>query len=87
MSKTKSDVDKSLCKHCVYRIERTIIPTDEEVYPIDRDELDIEEGAIITLTQNICVVLDDDLESCIVVECNKFTRDRPSPIFMHNPVQ
>ena len=79
----ESSMDKSICKNCTYMIERLIIPLDEELYEIDRDELGIDAEETVTLTQHICAVLETDLEDHIVLQCNKFSSEMCKSLFLN----
>lgn len=76
-------LEETLCKNCMYRISRTIIPIDPEVFGLDEDminNMDLEDGEDIMLEQHTCIVLNQDMDY-IVVTCNLFKDIKDASFF------
>ena len=77
-------MEETLCKNCEYRFSRVLIPLDYEVYDIDVNEYDLEEGEDLLIEQHVCLASNQDLDG-IVTECNKFKENGSESLFVNNP--
>lgn len=78
-------LEASICKSCVHRFSRLLIPLDYESYGInieDFDNMDDEDEIIVE--QHICLISQQDLDGA-VKECNKFKSVEEGSFFSGNP--
>lgn len=74
-------LEDSLCLNCNNRFSRTMIPLDYEVFNINVEDFDLEDGEDLFIEQHICLVSQEDLEG-MVTECSHFkTKREDIPFF------
>lgn len=82
---TEFPIDSSICKNCVHRFSRFLIPLDYESYGITIEEFeDLDDDEEVIIEQHICLISQQDLDG-VVKDCNKYRSDKDVPFFSSNP--
>ena len=78
-------LEDTICKNCVHRISRIIVPLDPESFGLDEEVLSymgIQDNEDVIIEQHTCLITQQDMDY-IVRECSQYADD--NTIFKHNP--
>jgi hypothetical protein len=64
-------LEQTLCKDCIHRISKIIIPLDHENYGIKLEDYDLSDNETISIEIHSCNVTGEDMDH-LVLACNKF---------------
>lgn len=78
-------IEETLCKDCVHRLSRILIPIDFESLGIDPDKYGFndEECDEFSMEQHVCLVSNEDLET-IVLKCTHFKNKNSGNLLGNN---
>jgi hypothetical protein len=68
-------LEDTVCRNCKHHMSKVIIPLEPANYGIDVEEMEIDEGDVISLEIHTCRVTGEDMDH-VVLECNKFESDK-----------
>lgn len=79
-------LDETICKGCIHRLSRIIVPLDAEDFFIeeDLDKMGLDDGESIVVEQHSCLKINQDL-NYLVQECNHFSSNPEYGFFKSNP--
>jgi hypothetical protein len=80
-------LDETICKYCIHRMTRLLVPMDLEDYGLDEENLkamDLTEEDEIMLEQHTCLIIHQDMDY-LVRECNHFNNGKDVSLFTSNP--
>ena len=82
---TEFPIEQSICKDCVHRFSRFLIPLDYNSYGISLEEFeDLDDGEELIVEQHICLISQQDLDG-VVRDCNKYRSEVDIAFFSKNP--
>ena len=67
-------IEDTLCKNCVHRMSRRLVPIDPETMGFTEDMVDdiVGEDGELVIDQHTCLVNNQDMDY-VVTNCNKYT--------------
>ncbi len=80
-------IDETICRVCVYRMSRLIVPLELDDFGISEEDLkDIElnDDDEVMVEQHTCLVIQEDMDY-LVRECTHFKDKREVSLFTSNP--
>ena len=80
-------IDDTICKDCIHRVSRIIVPLDPEEFGLDEEaikEMDLSEDETIVIEQHTCLITNQDMDY-LVKGCTKFCEKGDCSIFKTNP--
>jgi hypothetical protein len=75
-------LEQTLCKDCVHRLSKIIIPINYEDFGIDIDEIEDPDDEL-EITQHTCLKTGQDMDY-IVVTCSQYQGYGPGGLLRHN---
>lgn len=80
-------IKDTICKDCVHRISRIIVPLDPDTFGLDEEILDdmgIGENEDVIIEQHTCLISQQDMDY-LVKECTQFRDKNDGALFKNNP--
>lgn len=79
-------LDETICKECIHRLSRIIVPLDLDDFFIEEDlnKMGLDDGESVAVEQHACLKTNQDL-NYLVQECNHFSNNTKSEFFKNNP--
>ncbi len=79
-------LDETICKECVHRLSRVIVPLDLEDFFLEEDlkEMNLEDEEEVMVEQHTCLKTNQDMDY-LVQECNQFSKGRGAGLFQNTP--
>jgi len=81
-------IEETICKDCIYRMSRMIIPLDPESFGIDEEDLEdmgLKEDEDIIMEQHTCLITGQDMDF-LVKACTKYNSiETEISLFKNNP--
>lgn len=80
-------MDNTICKNCVYRVSRFVVPIDLEDFGISEEDIkdiNLSDDDEIVLEQHTCLIIQEDMDY-MVRDCTHFKDKREVSLFTSNP--
>lgn len=75
-------LEDTLCRNCVHRLSKTIIPINYEDFGIDVEDLENPDDEI-EIEQHTCLKTGQDMDY-LVMSCSKYKEDGPGGLLRHS---